>query len=171
MININKNITVSLYPGKIDAHDTILQEQCYTVQHFDYKCQRECNEIQVPYGPSTETVLTFTVRTEAQMNEFYAALQMNEMHIYTILINAGFSTGQIPGNSNAPNSNKTRKLSTQDAMLELQGYIVDVKEDFDTQTTDDGENKQMITTVKMLLATMTYNNNDKPRYLNISAID
>lgn len=140
-----------LYPDNLLENGRISENQwnaekdkCPVIQHFSYKCQRNRNDAGIPYGSTTPTELRFSMRLGKPDDGklFYKQLTLNELFEYTFIFNATFDDNK-------------RLKSFEDAMV-ARGYVVDVKEDFDTSVTDDNVSEQILIEITLLLGSITY---------------
>lgn len=114
---------------------SIWQNNCFTVQHFSYSCERRRNEAGVPYGFTQSSYLNFTVRL-AQSDSAKALLERmspRETYPFSFLFNATFG------------SNK-RLSDYQDAMV-VTGYLVQAEQAYE---------EQMLFKGKILLSKISY---------------
>lgn len=118
------------------------QEHCLVLQHFDYKCQRSRNESGEPYGTTMSATLNCTIRSAGCLQVFYDHLKSNATHNYTFAFNATFDEQKL-------------LYDYEDAMV-VSGYIIDVEEDFDTDSDENDETRQMLLSIKILLSNITY---------------
>lgn len=131
-------------------------DKCFTVLHFNYECKKERNQAGFPFGDTTSTILSFTIKL---MNPedgklFYQQMQMNEPGDYTFLFNAELQNRQVVTDS-------------EDAMV-VCGYVVDVEDDYSSTPSVDGSTEQMQIHVKLLVANITYIGTNGNRYVEIS---
>lgn len=157
-INLSNHLKAMIYPSNILAKDIcrIPMDKCFTVLHFNYECKKERNQAGFPFGDTTSTILSFTIKL---MNPedgklFYQQMQMNEPGDYTFLFNAELQNRQVVTDS-------------EDAMV-VCGYVVDVKDDYSSTPSVDGSTEQMQIHVKLLVANITYIGTNGNRYVEIS---
>lgn len=157
-INLSNHLKAMIYPSNILAEDIcrIPMDKCFTVLHFNYECKKERNQAGFPFGDTTSTILSFTIKL---MNPedgklFYQQMQMNEPGDYTFLFNAELQNRQVVTDS-------------EDEMV-VCGYVVDVEDDYSSTPSVDGSTEQMQIHVKLLVANITYIGTNGNRYVEIS---
>lgn len=157
-INLSNHLKAMIYPSNILAEDIcrIPMDKCFTVLHFNYECKKERNQAGFPFGDTTSTILSFTIKL---MNPedgklFYQQMQMNEPGDYTFLFNAELQNRQVVTDS-------------EDVMV-VCGYVVDVEDDYSSTPSVDGSTEQMQIHVKLLVANITYIGTNGNRYVEIS---
>lgn len=122
----------------------VLRSNCLTVQHFNYASSRHHNsETTLTYHAEKATTLDFTIRiNNADCGKMLLTHMLDsELHAYSFIFNATFMpTGRL--------------LDFDDAMM-TQGYIIDIQEEFHTQT-ETGQAEQMLMHVRLLLNSVTF---------------
>ena len=149
MPNYSDHLKAVLYPDSIlQDGKNIEKRTCLTIQHFAYQCQRSRDDAGFPYGDTTPSELLFTIRLghPDDGKVFYQRLQSNELFDHTFIFNATFGPFE-------------RLESFEDAMV-VKGYVVDVKEDYDTTVLEDGTMNQIRMEVRLLLSSITYAGKD-----------
>ena len=131
-------------------------DRCFTVLHFSYECKRERNKSGYPFGNTTSTILDFTIRLMSPEDgkPFYQQMQQNEPEFFTFLFNATLF-------------NRQYVTGYEDAMV-VNGYVIDVEDDFTNAPTSEGSTEQMLIHVKLLVANITYIGVNGDRYIEIS---
>ncbi|MGM9760184.1 MAG: hypothetical protein ACI30I_08745 [Parabacteroides sp.] len=122
----------------------IRQKGCQTVQHFSYRCGRSRNSQGKPYGPTTASILHFTLKSLSnnESKHFYRRLQDNETHTFSFLFNATFDGLQL--------------LSDYDDAMVVTGYVIDIEEFFGTQMEEIEDKEQMYMRVDLLVESIEY---------------
>lgn len=149
--------------GRVTENEwSAVKDKCPVIQRFSYKVQRNRNDAGIPYGGTTPTELSLTIRLGQPDDSklFYDHLTRNELFEYTFLFNATFDENK-------------RLKEFEDAMV-TRGYVVDVKEDFskivtegsaetegqEADTTGNGQtltlSDQVMVEVTLLLSSITY---------------
>ena len=122
----------------------VLRSNCLTVQHFNYEsCRRHNSETTLTYHAEEATTLDFTIRINNADCGKQLLTQMldSELHAYSFIFNATFKpTGRL--------------LDYDDAMM-AQGYIIDIQEEFSTQS-ETGQTEQMLMHIRLLLNSVTF---------------
>ena len=158
MPKYSDHLKAVLYPDSIlENGRNIERKVCKTIQHFAYKCQRSRNDAGFPYGDTTPTEMQFTIRlgNPDDGKVFYQRMQSNELFDHTFMFNATFGSFE-------------RLESFEDAMV-VKGYVVDVKEDYDTAMLEDGTMNQIRMEVTLLISSITYlGKDDNSKILEIT---
>ena len=145
MQNMSNHFKAVLYQENLLDNDRIVEkDKCPTVQSFSYQCQRSRNDAGFPYGDTLPAELDFSIRVgnSDDGKDFYKQLQQNEFANYTFIFNATYDENN-------------RLKSFDDAMV-VKGYVVDVREDFDTVESEKGTTEQMLMKVTLLLSSISY---------------
>ena len=134
-----------LYPGNLKENGWYAEKaNCPVIQHFSYKCQRSRNDAGKLYGSTIPSELKFTIRLgkSEDSKTFYQQLTQNELSDHTFIFNATFDQDM-------------RLKAFEDAMV-VSGYVVDVKEDYNSAVTLQGNFVPMQIEVTLLLSSITY---------------
>ncbi|MBO4249759.1 MAG: hypothetical protein J5884_00730 [Paludibacteraceae bacterium] len=130
---------------------TVTRDQCMTVEHFDYRCARKRDRDGRTYASSEPVELAFSVRIngEDQAKPFYRQLcSGDEYGVLSFLFNTTFQA--------------TGRLDSYEQALAVEGFVVDVQEDFHSAQTETNEG-QIILRARMLVRSIIYvgQNNNK----------
>jgi hypothetical protein len=134
-----------LYPGNLKENGWYAEKaNSPVIQHFSYKCQRSRNDAGMLYGNTIPSELKFTIRLGKPEDSklFYQQLTQNELSDHTFIFNATFDQDM-------------RLKAFEDAMM-VSGYVVDVKEDYNSAATMEGHFVPMQVGVTLLLSSITY---------------
>lgn len=153
MANLSNNIKAILIPEDFSEMARVSQDKCLTLQHFDYKCQRCRNEEGTPYGSTVSVILNCTFRTVEDLHIYYDCLKKNSPQAFTFIFNATFDPHK-------------HLYDYEDAMI-VNGYVVDIEEDFNSAMNEAGETEQILCNVKMLLSNITYVGKSSNKTLSI----
>ena len=159
-ITLSNHLKATLYTDDIRSLDErkfrIPYDRCFTVLHFSYECRRERNKLGYPFGDTTSTILNFTVRLMSPEDgkPFYHQMQQNEPEFFTFLFNVTLF-------------NRLAVTGYEDAMI-VNGYVIDVDDDFTNAPTSEGDTEQMLIHVKLLVANITYVGLNGNRSIEIS---
>ena len=123
---------------------SVWQNNCFTVQHFSYNCNRQRNDLGIPYGPTLPSYLDFTVRIADNDSAklFFERMGISSTFPYSFLFNANFS-GQ-------------RRLSDCEDAMVAQGYLIELDEAYDNSADSDGAREQMLIRGRLLLSHIRY---------------
>ena len=122
----------------------VLKENCLTVQHFDYECEHKRNASGEVYGPTEPVILKFSIRVNSPRHArvFYTNLVSNAYYNYSFLFNATFNSFQ--------------RLSDYEDGMVINGYVVNVEEDYISLHNEAGESNQILLNVTLLVRSVTY---------------
>ena len=152
-----KQIKVIFYPGLyLETGMNIHKADCATVQHYDYSCRRERDYRGEPTGATISTCYNLTIRNFSVEIEKFLLANMQSLHPenFTILINATFD--------------KENRLQNAEDKITLRGYVVDLKEKFESYGSLGDEDAQRQMQFTILLCSMTYSAQQKDIKLEIS---
>lgn len=153
--HISNHLKAVLFPDEIQAEgNNVMKEKCCTVEYFGYRCERSRDDAGFPYGPTNPAVLSFTVRLvlSEEGTVYHKRLTENGAYDYTFLFNASF--------------NDQQRLKSCDNVLIVNGYVIDVEDDFDS---GDKETRQMLVRVKLFVNAITYKGKMMDRQLVINS--
>lgn len=123
---------------------SVTRDACMSVEDFRYSCARKRDWDGKMYGSTEPVMLSFSVRINAadQAQPFYAQLASEESSVLSFMFNATFSN--------------TKRLSTYDEAIAVDGYIVDVEEDYHSAALSEQTEEQMILRARMLVRSINY---------------
>lgn len=136
---LSNQLKVALFPGEMTGRmSQIHQDQCYTVQQFNYQCRRSRGKNGMPYGPTVSVIMDFAVRLvrSGDGRVFYENLQNNSSQPFTFIFNATF--------------NGFKQLEGYYDLMAVHGHVVDVEEVYG------GTSQQVNILVKLLLSDIKY---------------
>ena len=154
--HISNHLKAVLFPDEIQAEgNNVMKEKCCTVEYFGYRCERSRDDAGFPYGPTNPAVLSFTVRLvlSEEGTIYHKRLTENGAYDYTFLFNASF--------------NDQQRLKSCDNVLIVNGYVIDVEDDFSTDS-QDKESSQMLIRVKLFVSSIIYKGQMKDELLEVS---
>ena len=131
---------------------SVTRDQCMTVDHFDYRCVRKRDSVGRTYGATNPVELSFSVRinTAEQAQTLYQYIASDEPGVLSFLFNATFSD--------------TKRLSGYDEAMAVEGFVVDIKEDFQSAVTEQIE-EQVILRARMHVRSIIYLRQDEQKTL------
>ena len=123
----------------------IYQDECMTLQNYEYVCARNRDHEGKPYGVTKNAILKVTVRVSnmAHSNTLYSRLSATDSREWTIVFNAKYDS-------------ETKKLTSYDAGMVMRGHVVSIEEVCNTSAHQMDEDNQMILKVSILLSSITY---------------
>ena len=132
---------------------SITRDQCMTVEHFQYRCERKRDKSGHTYGANQPVELRFSVRINAtdQAQPFYRQLTNEEHETLSFLFNATFSD--------------TKRLSGYDEAMAVEGFIVDVQEDFHSAALLQSNEEQITLRARMQVHSIIYIGQDDKKTL------
>lgn len=136
-----------------ESGTTVTRDQCMTVEHFNYRCARKRDRDGRTYGANDPVELSFCVRINAaeQAQPLYRLLVAEDKGILSFLFNATFSS--------------TQRLSEYDEAIAVEGYVVDIQEDFQTAVLSIQEEEQITLRARMLVRSINYVGKDEQKTL------
>ena len=128
----------------LETPQSVMRENCLTVQHFDYQCERKRNESGEVYGAMEPVILSFSIRVNSPRHSraYYSALISNEHYYYSFIFNATYDANQ-------------RLEDFEDGMV-VDAYVVHVDEEYVTRAVGEGADKQILLNVKLQVCGVTY---------------
>lgn len=114
-------------------------ENTFTLQHFDYKCERQRGHIGNPFGTNTPSMLHFTLRVADNdpEKELLGRMQQAETFSYSFIFDMG------------------GKLT-----IVADGYIVEMEEVHASIPVEKGVEEQMLINCTLLLSRLLYGGSD-----------
>ena len=156
--SLSNHLKAVLFSDEVqDGGQNVLKEKCCTLDYFAYRCERSRNDAGFPYGVTNPSVLSFTVRlvVPEEGMVYHQRLLENVPYDYTFLFNASF--------------NDQQRLKSYDNMFIVNGYVIDVEDDF-TAGSKDKESRQMLIRVKLFVNSITYKGKMTDRQLEINSM-
>ncbi len=116
--------------------------QCFTVQDYHYHCYRERDKKGNPFGGIRSNFLEFSVIADNldRCKDFYQCMDKLETMPFSFLFNASFGP-------------MGRLTDFEDGLITY-GYVIDITETCDSP--EDGDAKQLLIHVKVLLSNMLF---------------
>lgn len=123
----------------------ITRDQCMSVEHFDYRCARKRDAKGRTYRASEPAILNFSVRINSaeQAQPFYKQLTDSGRCPLSFIFNATFA-------------NTSKRLTDYDDALVVDGYVVDVQEDFQSSPMIEQREQQILFRARMLVRSIIY---------------
>ena len=124
---------------------TVTRDQCMTVEHFNYRCARKRDRDGRTYESSEPVELTFQVRIngEDQAKPFYRQLcSGDEYGVLSFLFNTTFQS--------------TGRLASYEQAMAVEGFVVDVQEDFHSAALAETNEGQIALRARMLVRSIIY---------------
>lgn len=153
---MSNHLKAIMVPDDITAGEVSLpREQCYVVQHFDYKCERARNENSDPFGSTLSVILSTSIKmTSVDAGKvFFERLKQNSHFPFSFMFNATFDSD--------------KKLNDYGGGMVVYGYVVDVDESHNYIQSQSGKEQQLIIRFNVLVSSITYLGNDGNKSLNI----
>ena len=123
---------------------SITRDKCMSVEHFDYRLERKRDYEGRTYAGNEQAMLCFTVRLNSaeQAKPFYEQMTSQENSPLTFIFNAFYS--------------ETKRLTDYDDALVVEGYVVDVEEDFRSAILNNPNEEQIVLRARVLTHSITY---------------
>lgn len=128
----------------LETGGSVTQDKCMTVQRFNYTCQRKRDDTGKAYGPMDPVFLNFTIRVNSseQAKPFYQNMVSTTHYPVSFLFNASF--------------NATLRLADYADAMVVDGYVIDVKDNFNSGTPGTSETEQISLDVQVQVRSITY---------------
>lgn len=140
----NELKAVAVMADMSESGVTITRDQCMSVEHFDYHCERKRDKTGRTYNASEPVLLCFSVRVNAvgSAHPLYEQLTRTEAGTMSFIFNATFSG--------------TKRLTGYFEAMVVEGYVVDVKESLSSATLSGQSEQQIILSACMLVRSINY---------------
>jgi len=143
VMNKSKFLKAILFFGNLaEVGLSVNRSLCFTVQDYHYHCYRERDKKGNPFGGIRSGLLDFSVLADNldRCKDFYQCMDKMETMPFSFIFNASFGP--------------TGRLSDFEDGLITNGYVVEVDEMSDNA--EDGNDKQLLIHVKVLLSNMLF---------------
>ena len=133
----------------LENAENVQKDKCQTVQCFDYECEMKRNNSDKVDGSSRPVILKFSVRINegSQAKPYYERLMQNGHFYFSFLFNATFG--------------KFQRLSNYDDGMVVDGFVVQVEEEYDSKKDPHDKSEQVRLDVKLMVRSVTYLGKDK----------
>lgn len=118
---------------------TVPEDKNYTLQHFDYQCERQRCPVGNPFGTKTPSLLHFTIRASDKdpEKELLSRMQQAETFPYSFKFD-----------------------DEKQSRIVAYGYIVEMEEVHDSVPGQDGVEEQMLISCTILLSQLLFEGSD-----------
>lgn len=143
LISLSKKAVMTT--ENISLMSVVDMRDCLTLQHYEYVCSHPRNSLGKPYGNTNGAIITASLVVDNfhKVNTFYSRLQDHQSFSFSFVFNPIF--------------NQDKTLDRYDQAMIVEGYVVDVLEDFNTETkTGTNQDKSLMVTVQILISKITY---------------
>lgn len=134
---------------------SITRDKCMSVEHFDYRLEHKRDYDGRTYTGNESAMLRFSVRINGaeQAKPFYEQMTSQENIPLTFIFNAFYSD--------------TKHLMDYDDAMVVDGYVVDIQEEFRSAILNDPNEEQIILHARVLTRSITYigQENNKTIYI------
>lgn len=129
--------TVLLTENILEMPDNAINTNCLNVMDYRYRCYRERDEFNNPYGSFLSGNLEFTVKASMINGHmpFYRLMDENETHPFSIIFDPVFNAFG-------------RMINFKDGIV-LHGYVVDVMESCENEDANGDEQLEVKITIAM----------------------
>ena len=150
-----QNLKTFLFAGNFfDMPDNVLKTHCLNVLDYKYRCYRERDKFNNPYGSFLTENLTFTVKA-SKLNActtFYQLMDDNRCHPFSIIFDPEFNAYQ-------------RMTNFKDGIV-VEGYVIDVLEA--CENNDETGHEQLQVKIVLALNKISYLGMENLNELNIT---
>ena len=143
-LQVNELKAVAVMEDVMESEKNITQDKCMSVKHFDYRCSRRRDSKGRVCHANEPAWLTFSVCIDSaeQTKPIYEQMMDQQRGPLSFLFNAVFSDAK-------------RLTDYYDAMV-VEGYVVDVQEDFYSASLPELEEEQIILRARMQVHSIKY---------------
>ena len=155
MNKIPQNLKTVLHPGNFfEMPDNVLKSNCLNVMYYKYRCYRERDEFNNPYGSFLTENIVFTVKASSlnECSTFYKQMDDNSIHSFSIIFDPVFNAYQ-------------RMTNFKDGIV-VNGYVVDIQESF--KNDDETGEEQLEVNIVLALNKISYLSMEGLHDLNIT---
>lgn len=131
------------------------RDKGYTVQHFEYRCERSVDDNGIPFGSTLSVILKTSLKITSPNagKALFERLKQNERYPFTFLFNATFDDDQ--------------KVADYGDGMVVYGYVVDIEESHVWASDEAESEQQMLIAFDILVASITYLGRDNNKSLYI----
>ena len=150
-----QNLKAVLYPENFfEMPDNVLKTNSLNVTDYHYRCYRERDEFNNPYGPFLAANMILTVKAAAlnDCTPFYKLMNDNRSHPFSIIFDPTFNAYQ-------------RMTNFKDGIV-AEGYVVDVLES--CENNDETGDEQLEVRITLTLNKVSYLGMESLHELNIT---
>ena len=146
--------TVLLAENILEMPSNVINTSCYNVMDYKYRCYRDRDEFNNPYGSFLTKNLEFTVKASTLNGSmpFYRLMDENSSHPFSIIFDPVFNA-------------YGRMTSFKDGIV-LHGYVVDVLESCENE--DANGDEQLEIKITIALNKISYLGMENMHELNIT---
>lgn len=128
----------------LTINSALPREQFYTVQRFEYKCERSCDEKGIPFGSTLSVILKASIKATSPDTGkvLFERLKQNSRFPFSFMFNASFD--------------ENARLKEYGGGMVVYGYVVDIDEVHNCVPSIDGIGKQMLISFDILVSSITY---------------
>ena len=143
-LQVNELKAVAVMADLLESEKSITQDKCMSVKHFDYRCARRRDSRGRACHANEPAWLTFSVciNSAEQAKPIYQQLTDSKRSPMSFLFNALFSD--------------TKRLTDYYDAMVVEGYVVDVQEDFCSAALSGQEEEQIVLRVRMQVHSIKY---------------
>lgn len=140
----NELKAVAVIADMSESGITITRDQCMSVEHFGYRCVCKRDMVGRTYNANEPVMLRFSVRINAAgpAHPLYQQLTSSEPCMLSFIFNATFSVN--------------KRLTGYFEAMVVEGFVVDVKENFSSAASFELGEQQIILTASMLVRAINY---------------
>ncbi len=122
--------------------ESVVKSRCMNLTAYSYRCYRERDNFNNPYGPFLARELEMTVKASVANNcmYFYNAMDENRSQVFSIIFDPVFNA-------------YGRLTSFKDGLV-VRGFVVDMLEACDNE--DDSGDEQLRVRIKLALSKISY---------------
>lgn len=141
---ISNNTKAVITLQDCEAATVISKKDCLIIQHYNYRCSHPRDDHGKPYGSTNCALMDVTINIDNfhTVRTFYERLRKHEAYTYSLFFNVVYDDNKY--------------IDSYDQALKVEGYVVDVEENFDTDIQDTTRREQMFFKVRLLLSKIKF---------------
>lgn len=147
-MKVSNHIKGILYLGNMLEDVQIEQKRCFTIQHFDYNYRSMLSSRSNLMNANEESIMNISIRVlpDMMMNSLYEAYDMNTRVILSVIFNGEFDDMD--------------NLSLYDNAIIVEGYLIQLSEQFERSTLQEGESNRALMDIKVIMHSIKYVSNN-----------
>lgn len=120
------------------------RDRFFTVQRFEYKCERSCDENGIPFGSTLSVILKASIKATSPDTGkvLFERLKQNSRFPFSFMFNATFD--------------ENARLKEYGGGMVVYGYVVNIDEIHNCAPSSEGIGKQMLISFDILVSSITF---------------
>lgn len=141
---ISNNTKAVMTALDFEAVAIVNRRDCYVIQNYKYVSSHPRDEQGKPYGTTNCALMDVVINIDSfhTVQTFYQQLRKNEPYTYSIFFDVVYDS--------------QNNIDSYAQAIKMEGFVVDIEENFNTETPEDKKRKQMFFKVRLLLTKVKY---------------